>query len=129
MGLFLLEVKTKVILDNTWYTLLFNMYPMFAAMSFIWIGRKLLQHWPKVSKALLSIGAVSFGIYLMHPAVLTFWRTHAVIASGSMLDYYAYTISAFLLSLLVPWVIISVYGRFMKMIRSSRKRSPQKGAA
>ncbi|MFD0679573.1 MULTISPECIES: acyltransferase [unclassified Paenibacillus] len=129
MGLFLLEVMTKAVLDNTWYTLLFNIYPMFAAMSFIWIGRKLLQHWPRVSKSLLSLGAVSFGIYLMHPAVLTYWRTHAVIGSGSMLDYYAYTISAFLLSLLVPWVVISVYGRIRKSLRSSRNRPPQRGAA
>ncbi|MDF2963159.1 MAG: acyltransferase [Paenibacillus sp.] len=129
MGLFLLEVMTDVLLDNTWYTLLFNIYPMFAAMSFIWIGRKLLQHWPGVSRALMSLGAVSFGIYLMHPAVLTYWRTHVVNESGRMLDYHAYTLSAFVLSLLVPWIAVSAYGRIRKWMRPSGGHSPQKGAA
>ncbi|WP_246078994.1 acyltransferase [Paenibacillus piri] len=129
MGLFLLEERFGLLLDNTWYELLFNTYPMFAAMSFIWIGRKLLQLWPAVSKALLSLGAVSFGVYLMHPAVLSYWRMHAVNDSGRMLDYHAYTFSAFLLSLIVPWVAVSLYGRIRKKMAPSRNRMPQKGAA
>jgi peptidoglycan/LPS O-acetylase OafA/YrhL len=129
VGLFLLEGRTSIRLDNTWYEVLFNVYPMFAACSFIWIGRKLLQLSPALSKGLLSLGAVSFGIYLMHPAVLTYWRTHAALGSGKMLDYHAYTFSAFLLSLLVPWVVLTVYGKLMKRLRTARRPAPQKGAA
>jgi len=129
MGLFLLEEWKHTVLDGIWYMLIFNMYPMFAGMSFIWLGRQLLQRWPAWGKPLLALGTMSFGVYLMHPAVLTYWRTHAAHDSGRMLDYHSYNLTAFLLSLVVPLLVLSVYNGFIKKMRSSRKRTAPKGAA
>lgn len=129
MGMFLIEQSSQIRFTGIWYTVIFNVYPMFAAMSFIWIGRKMLQYAPKLSKAFISLGAVSFGIYLMHPALLSYWRTHVTNATGSILHYHAYTISAFLLSLIVPWLLVSLYGQIVKWLRLRSKRQPQRGAA
>ncbi|OXM84262.1 acyltransferase [Paenibacillus rigui] len=129
IGLFLLEEWKHVVLDGLWYTLIFNLYPMFAGMSFIWLGRQLLQRSPAWGKPLLTLGTLSFGVYLMHPAVLTFWRTHAVNNSGRMLDYHSYNLTAFLLSLIVPLLLLSIYNGFRKKLRASGKRTLPKGAA
>jgi peptidoglycan/LPS O-acetylase OafA/YrhL len=129
MSMFLLEQSSNLRFSGIWFMLIFNLYPMFAAMSFIWIGRKLLKHSPLISKALLSLGAVSFGIYLMHPAVLTYWRTHVYNATGGIMQYHAYTIAAFLLSIFVPWLLVSSYGYLRKLLLPSRKIQPQKGSA
>jgi len=129
MGLFLLEELLHITLDNTWYEVIFNTYPMFAGMSFIWIGRKLVQYWPRVTKWLLSLGAVSYGIYLMHPAVLTYWRTHVINDSGAMRDYHLYILSGFVLSLAIPWLLSYVYGQAMRKLRPTPKKKLSQGTA
>ncbi|WP_282936938.1 acyltransferase [Paenibacillus sp. RC67] len=129
MGLFLLEELMNITLDNTWYEIIFNTYPMFAGMSFIWIGKKLVQYWPLLTKWLLSLGAVSYGIYLMHPAVLTYWRTHVLNDSGPMISYHLYTLTGFVLSLAVPWLLSYVYGQTMRKLRPAPKKKLSQGTA
>ncbi|WNQ12419.1 acyltransferase [Paenibacillus aurantius] len=92
------------------YELLFNGYAVCVAFSFLWIGRKLLK-FSKVTSALTSIGAASFAIYFMHPAVLSWWRTAFVYPVGS-LAYHAATWVGFLLSLFVPWGIALLLKRW-----------------
>ncbi|MCS7463623.1 acyltransferase [Paenibacillus doosanensis] len=128
-GMFLLAELKGVQFGGLAYMLVFNVYPMFASMSFIWIGRLLLKYLPALSKMLLSLGAVSFGIYLMHPAVLTYWRTHVDNGSGRMLDYHLYTLTAFVLSLGVPWLAAYLYGQAMRRLRPPSSRKQVKSAA
>ncbi|MFE5318804.1 acyltransferase [Paenibacillus sp. NPDC056579] len=130
MGLFVLEQTQKRVFDNTWYEIIFNLYPMMAGMSFIWIGRLLLKFPPAVSKVLLSLGAVSYGVYLMHPAILTYWRTRFIPEAGNLPQYILYTVIAFVLSLGIPWLLVYVYGQVMrKLRRPSPKAKLSKGNA
>jgi peptidoglycan/LPS O-acetylase OafA/YrhL len=126
MAMFVLEETSDIRFAGVWYTLIFNLYPMFAVVSLIWIARKLLQHAARASKALISLGAASFGIYLMHPALLSYWRTHVPNDTGGIMQYHAYTITAFLLSLFLPWLLVSIYGQIGRKLRASRKSQPQK---
>jgi peptidoglycan/LPS O-acetylase OafA/YrhL len=130
MSMFVLEVVYGIVFGNIWYAIIFNLYPMFAAMSFIWIGRKLLKNAVKLSRVLTSLGAASFGIYLMHPALLSYWRTSIPNNTGGMLQYHTYTIGAFLLSLFLPWLLVSLYGLIVRKLKPPRRKiQPQRGTA
>jgi probable poly-beta-1,6-N-acetyl-D-glucosamine export protein len=111
VGSMMLEARTNIVLEGTWYELLFHSYAIFAAMSMIWIGRLLLERSKGLAGLFTKLGAASFGIYLVHPAVLTYWHTEVDRGSGNMLYYHAYTLGAFLVTLLVPWVLVVLYGR------------------
>jgi peptidoglycan/LPS O-acetylase OafA/YrhL len=128
MGMFILEQEGTVF-SGIWYTLIFNLYPMFAAMSFIWLGRKLLKQAPKLSRVLSSLGAASFGIYLMHPALLSYWRQNIPHDTGGMMEYHVFTMGAFLISLFLPWLLVSFYGWVIRKLKPARRSSqPQRGA-
>ncbi|NHN31576.1 acyltransferase [Paenibacillus agricola] len=130
MSLFLLEQSQGIIFVNLWYAVIFNLYPMFAALSFIWLGRKLLKHAAKLAQALISLGAASFGIYLMHPALLSYWRQNVPHDTGSMMDYHLYTMGAFLVSLFLPWLLVSLYGMIVRKLKPPRRTiQPQRGTA
>jgi len=129
MGLFVLKETRGIMFNNLWYEIIFNAYPMMAGMSFIWIGRLLLKRGPALSKILLSLGAVSYGIYLMHPAVLSYWRTRFIPESGNLSEYILYTVIAFVLSLGIPWLLAYAYGQAMRRLRPAPKKKLSNGAA
>ncbi|WP_243633234.1 acyltransferase [Paenibacillus xerothermodurans] len=124
-GVNLMATRYDVHVAGAVYHTLFIVYPMFAVLSMIWTSGQLLRLTPALSKGLLSLGVVSYGVYLMHPAVLTFWRTHVVNDSGRMLDYHAYIAASFVLSLIVPWVLVAAYGQVVRYLGfiNHRKRS------
>jgi peptidoglycan/LPS O-acetylase OafA/YrhL len=57
-------------------------------------------------RALLHIGATSFGIYLVHPVILFLYRK--INLSAYPLLYHIWAAGAFVLALLVPWMIVSL---------------------
>ncbi|TVY07418.1 acyltransferase [Paenibacillus cremeus] len=129
MLLFVLEGRLPFMLEGTWYTLLFFAYAAFACMSFIWLGRVLVNRAPKLAQAFLSLGAASFGIYLVHPAVLTYWKSHVSSDVGDIRLYHAYVAVAFVLTLFVPWLLVYGYGKFMKLFRKKSKPAALPGRA
>lgn len=67
--------------------------------------------WNKTAvKALLHIGATSFGIYLVHPFVLFLYRK--INASGDPLLYHIWAAGGFILALLIPWLLVSLSAPF-----------------
>ncbi|MCZ8513435.1 acyltransferase [Paenibacillus filicis] len=122
MALFAFEDRLHIVLDNTWFELLFFGYAMFAGMSFIWLGRLLLDKLPSAAKALNALGAASFGIYFVHPAVLSYFKTHVTNDTGSTLHYFGYVAAGFLITLFVSWALAYAYGRFMRLFVKRRPK-------
>lgn len=87
------------------FELTFNSYALFVGLSSIWIGRHLLTAAPRLAKLLSSMGAASFGIYFIHPAVQLIWMNE-VQASPLSSMYHAVTWGGILLIFTVPWLIV-----------------------
>lgn len=74
-----------------------------------------LSHWiytawnSRAVRTLIHIGATSFGIYLLHPLVLIFYRK--IDMSGSPLLFHLWVAGGFLAALLIPWLIVSISAR------------------
>jgi peptidoglycan/LPS O-acetylase OafA/YrhL len=89
------------------YEILFNLYPVGIALSFIWIARHLLTAAPRTSRILTSFGAASFGIYFIHPALLWYWAT--TFQTGPLsAAYHAEVFGGLILIFTVPWLIVLV---------------------
>ncbi|WP_248930497.1 acyltransferase [Paenibacillus hamazuiensis] len=118
MMLFELEQWKGIYLPAIWYELLFNLYPILASAAFIWFGRLLTVRVPRLSQALLALGAASFGIYLVHPSVLSFWRTYFL--PEQVGGYHVYTVTGFLLSMIIPWLLVLGYGRMSRVVMQKK---------
>ncbi|GAA3402867.1 acyltransferase [Paenibacillus hodogayensis] len=92
------------------FELLFNGYPILMALSLIWIGRHLLASAPRLSAVLSSLGAASFGIYFIHPALLGYYsvQMHAVPGQAA---YHLTVWGGIALIATVPWAIVSLLKR------------------
>lgn len=128
LALFLLEGRMNLVLDGAWYQLLFFAYAAFAGMSLTRLGQLLLAFAKPAARVLMELGVVSFGVYLIHPAVLTYYRTHVPNESGAIGDYHLYTFTAFALSLVIPWLLTYAYGRAARLLRRP-KAKPTPGQA
>ncbi|MNN92273.1 hypothetical protein D3C81_2105300 [compost metagenome] len=83
-------------------------------------GRFLLSRFPRLSKPVMSIGVCSFGIYLVHPAILTvfsdIWKNPTTI-----LMYDLYTFVRYGAVFGASWMLVYAYGRAAGLF----KRKPE----
>lgn len=93
------------------YELLFNGYPVLVAISLIWIGRHLLEQAPRVAAALSSLGAASFGIYFMHPALLALYSLYFPVPKQYGVGYHLVVWGSIALIFAVPWAITAALKR------------------
>lgn len=109
-GMYLLD-EHGITLENTWFEVSLIAYAMAAGMGLIWLGRKAVERGGMRSRFLLAMGKASFGIYLMHPAFLTYWRNfvHFPYFPGT---YHVYSVSAILFCLTGSWGVFALYGAF-----------------
>lgn len=96
---------------QTVYFLLFNSYAVFIGMTLIHAGAYLLKKAPKLSAGLTSLGAASFGVYFIHPSLLSSWRTFVPVVSGTP-AYHLVTIAGILIIVTIPWAIVALLKRF-----------------
>ncbi|KRE44797.1 acyltransferase [Paenibacillus sp. Soil522] len=67
--------------------------------------------WNKTAvRALLHIGATSFGIYLIHPVILYLYRK--INLSSDPLLYHVWASGGFFIALLIPWLLVSLCAPF-----------------
>ncbi|MGO4182653.1 acyltransferase [Paenibacillus sp. TAF43_2] len=82
-----------------------------AAIVLLQVSFWIYTSWNKmVVKALIHIGATSFGIYLVHPLILYLYRQTN--ASGSPILFHVWVAGGFLLALVIPWAIMALSAPF-----------------
>lgn len=124
VSLFLLSRYKHIYAENTWYEALWIVYVTAAALFFMQVGRGLLQRLPRLSKPLLSIGACSFGIYLIHPAILTAYSFKWQ-APTTIIMYDLYTFVRYMGVFGASWLVIYGYGKLAGLFK--RKPAVQAG--
>ncbi|MEI7025939.1 acyltransferase [Paenibacillus sp. y28] len=127
-GFFILD-QSGIGLGQILYELLFNAYPVAASVVMIGLARRLLSRRPALSRILLSLGAVSFGIYLLHPMVLTIWRVNMTADRFGMEQYHLLAAGALVTSLVIPWLLVLVYQLVTKRLRTAWRRRLQPESA
>jgi surface polysaccharide O-acyltransferase-like enzyme len=104
------NMQRSIVFNLTYYDVVFYLYPVGVCVSLLWIGRRVVAGLPRVTALLTSLGAASFGIYLMHPAVLSTWKTY-MIFSPYKYTYHLGTLVSFGVSLLIPWAVFLLVKR------------------
>lgn len=87
--------------------ILLNVYALTIFICLLWIGAQLIKDAPRLSAALSSLGAASFGIYFIHPAILSFWR-HQGSFPGDSFAYQLFTWGSAAVTIALPWLITVV---------------------
>lgn len=121
----------KTVINSLWYEGFSNLHALLSCivllqLSFLLYGTgKLL-----LSRMLISIGACSFGIYLLHPALLFLYRKLPF--HGGSLAYTAAIAGGWLVALLGSWLAVALIFRYVKpawIVFGSGPRMPKKKAA
>ncbi|AIQ50218.1 acyltransferase [Paenibacillus sp. FSL R7-0331] len=121
----------KTVINSLWYEGFSNLHALLSCLVLLHLsfllfgtGRSLL------TRMLISVGACSFGIYLVHPAILFFYRKLPF--HGGSLAYTAAIAGGFLAALLLSWLVVAVAFRYVKpawVLFGSGPQKPQSKAA
>ncbi|REK74958.1 acyltransferase [Paenibacillus paeoniae] len=102
------------------YTLLWNIYTMLSGLLFLWAASRLIhsitpnRFWLTKMR---ELGALSFGIYLIHPLFLAAYRQLRPADASEMLLHLWYA-GGFLLALGGSWLTVRLAHRFLPAVSS-----------
>ncbi|PYE44254.1 acyltransferase [Paenibacillus barcinonensis] len=107
-------LRLKIATYNTlWYELFWNVHTFACALVIIQIAYWLYHHGPAlIVKPLNRLGTLSFGIYLIHPFFLLFYREHPPQTGVSSIIHLWYA-SGFGIALIASWIVVGLAARFL----------------
>ncbi|OCT11906.1 hypothetical protein A8709_29015 [Paenibacillus pectinilyticus] len=115
VGMLLLQQSALADIENTWFELALLIYCLSVPLVFVPWARKLEATGSRFGAILSALGTASFGIYLVHPAILTLWdRMDVEPASGRLWLYDLHTLAALFIGLLGSWLLARGYASLMK---------------
>jgi peptidoglycan/LPS O-acetylase OafA/YrhL len=99
--------------ENTWFVISLNVYAMLVSLTLLWLGRIISNKYTAFYTWIVSLGACSFGIYLIHPILLSVYK-FSVKPKASILSYDFYTFMGFIWPLLGSWFFVYGYRKVIK---------------
>ncbi|MEW9698434.1 acyltransferase [Paenibacillus sp. SI8] len=114
VGMLLLHQYRLIALENTWFELALLLYCFAAALCLVEWGQRIFKKSSPLRAAMTGLGAASFGIYLVHPALLTLWDRLKPVQEQLML-YDLHTASSIPFGLFGSWLLVMLY-------RSAKKK-------
>ncbi|MFC3750338.1 acyltransferase [Paenibacillus sp. GCM10012306] len=115
----------KTVINSLWYEAFSNLHALLSCLVLLQLSFLLYGAGRSLTARLLtSAGACSFGIYLIHPAILFFYRKLPF--HGGSLAYTAAIAGGWLAALLVSWIIVAVAFRYVKPAWIVFGSAPQK---
>ncbi|MDQ0196662.1 acyltransferase [Paenibacillus wynnii] len=102
------------VINSLWYEAFSNLHALLSCLVLMQLSF-LLYGWghSRLAVLLSSIGACSFGIYLLHPALLYFYRE--IPFHGGSLAYTAAIAGGWLVALLGSWLVVALAFRYVKL--------------
>ncbi|MEC0266493.1 acyltransferase [Paenibacillus anseongense] len=113
VGMLLLHQYGRASFSNSWFELALLAYFMAVPLWAVQWSLRRLAYSPRLSAALTALGAASFGIYLIHPALLTLWGRLTPIQDQLWL-YDLHTIASILIGALGSWLLVRMYAAMKK---------------
>lgn len=108
VGMLLLYQYGLAAIGNVWFELALLVYAMSMPLCCIRWSLARLASESKFSSVLSALGAASFGIYLVHPALLTLWD-RLTPSQGQIWIYDLHTAVSILIGLLGSWLLVHLY--------------------
>ena len=107
-------LRLKIATYNTlWYEFFWNVHTFACALVIIQIAYWLYHKGPALlAKPLSRLGALSFGVYLIHPLFLLIYREHPPQTGVSWLIHLWYA-GGFVFALIASWIVVGLAARFL----------------
>jgi peptidoglycan/LPS O-acetylase OafA/YrhL len=95
------------------FDLCFYAYGAFASLFLLWLSYTIHQKYSKLSVLMQNIGTHSFGIYLIHPALLGLY-VMKIKSSGGSIAYFLYFMGGFIVAFGGAYVLTVLIKKFIK---------------
>lgn len=100
----------KIFVNTLWYELVWYIHSLLSCIILIQIAFVLFYRCGRrISSWVTSIGACSFGIYLLHPFLLFIYRKIGI--KGNMLEYALYIAGGWIFAFIGSWFIVYMISR------------------
>ncbi|MCJ8015110.1 acyltransferase [Paenibacillus sp. KQZ6P-2] len=99
-------------INSLWYELMWDVHSLLSCIVLMQVSYMIYRYgWKWLSTALTSMGACSFGIFLLHPAVLFLYRKIPV--HGGSVEYALRIGGGWIVSLGVSWIVVYIAFRYI----------------
>lgn len=115
LSLFLGNRYLNVSISNHWFEIALIVYSICVFLFLLNIEPVVSKYVSSISRTIHSVGTHSFGIYLIHPALLSLFVI-SIKPSGMMSSYHFYVFLSLIWTLLGSYLLILIYKTFSKSI-------------
>ncbi|WP_036650553.1 acyltransferase [Paenibacillus pini] len=113
VGLYYQLNTTGTSVNTLWYEFVWDIHSMLSAIVLMQLSFLLYRRGGQLlRRGLSSIGACSFGIFLLHPFLLFLYRKW--VFHGGSLQYVGYIFLEWLVALVVSWIIVHLFFKYAK---------------